>query len=81
MLRAENLRDDLLAYERRIARLHNVLLVQHVLLLLLLDHGLLLEFLQRKALLGVGPQRDQLDSAEATHSQGSSRLEIRQGQV
>jgi len=64
----KNFSDNLLAYKRRIARLHNVLLVQHVFLLLLLDHDLLLEFLQSKALIRVRLECDQFDTAESTHS-------------
>lgn len=64
----KNFSNNLLAYERGIARLHNVFLVQHVFLLLLLDHDLLLEFLQSEALIRVGPECDQFDTAESTHS-------------
>jgi len=59
---------DSLAYEGRIAGLHNVFFVQHVFLLLLFDHDLLLEFFQSEALVRVRSERDQLDSSESTHS-------------
>jgi len=59
---------DSLAYEWRIAGLHNVFLVQHVFLLLLFDHDLLLKFFQSEALVRVRSERDQLNSSESTHS-------------
>lgn len=64
----KNFNNNLLAYESGFARLHNVFLVQHVLLLLLLDHDLLLEFLQSEALIRVGPECDQFYTTKSTHS-------------